>query len=164
MGFDIKNLGPVFNGRYKQGYFVPKFPEKYVGVSRIIYRSSWEHDFCKWLDLNTHVIRWSSEGLSVDYVSQLDGRHHKYYPDFWFEYSPDGGATRQKFVVEVKPKSKLVPPERPKVLTEKTALRYKRDAETYVKNMEKAEACKKFCEANGIRYLFLTEESGLPKL
>ena len=164
MAYDIKNLGPIFNGKFSQGYYVPKFPEKYVGVNRIIYRSSWEYDFCRWLDLNTNVIKWSSEGLEVDYVSSLDGRHHKYYPDFWLVFSNDGGVTQRKIVVEVKPKSKLVPPKRPKVLTEKAAMRYKSEAETYIKNMEKAEACRKFCEANNMSYFFLTEESGLPKI
>lgn len=164
MSFDIKNLGPIYGGRYKQGYYVPKFPEKYAGTNRIIYRSSWELDFCKWLDLNTNILQWSSEGLAVEYFSQLDQKKHKYFPDFWFVYSQDQGNTKRKFVVEVKPKSKLVPPERPKILTEKAAMRYKTEAEAYIKNMEKAEACRKFCEMNGMSYFFLTEESGLPKL
>jgi hypothetical protein len=37
----IKNLKPTSSGQFKQGYFNPKNPEKYIGdLAKIIFRSS----------------------------------------------------------------------------------------------------------------------------
>ena len=66
-----------------KGFFKPKNPSKYKGnPDNIIYRSSWERQVMKWLDENTNVIEWQSEEVAVPYISPVDNRYHRYFPDF----------------------------------------------------------------------------------
>ena len=71
--------------RFKQGKYIPRNPNKYKGDPRnIIYRSSWEHKFMLWCDQqNSSVQEWGSEEIVIPYVSPVDGKRHKYYPDFY---------------------------------------------------------------------------------
>ena len=67
-----------------KGRFVPKAPEKYKGdPTRIIYRSLWELKLMKYLDSHNDVLYWASEEFSIPYRSPIDGRMHRYFPDFW---------------------------------------------------------------------------------
>ena len=97
--------------------------------------------------------------MRVPYVSMIDEKQHEYFPDFYFEYKT--GDTIRKIVVEVKPKKDLTPPEKPKRETPKSLENYQRAAKTYIRNMEKARACKAYCDKYGMEYKFVTEESPL---
>ena len=68
----IKKVKPTVKSGYKQGYYKPKFPQKYRGEGPIIYRSSWERKFCHWCDHNEDVIMWISEPFSIPYFNMLD--------------------------------------------------------------------------------------------
>jgi hypothetical protein len=69
--------------KYYRGRFVPHNPSKYNGnPTNIIYRSSWEFRVMRYLDENSSIVQWSSEELAIPYVSPLDGRVHRYFPDF----------------------------------------------------------------------------------
>ena len=48
----IKKVKPTSKSGFKQGYYKPKYPQKYRGEGPIIYRSSWERKFCYWCDHN----------------------------------------------------------------------------------------------------------------
>ena len=62
--------------------FKPSFPQKYQGdPNNIICRSSWERRFCNYCDTNPNILRWASEEFSIPYVSPVDNRVHRYYPD-----------------------------------------------------------------------------------
>ena len=62
--------------------YKPSFPKKYQGdPNNIICRSNWER-VCKWCDANDNIIAWGSEEFSIPYRSPVDGRVHRYYPDF----------------------------------------------------------------------------------
>ena len=66
-----------------KGYFKPRNPSKYSGdPTTIIYRSSWELKLMRYLDSHSDVIKWASEEFSIPYVSPIDGKVHKYFPDF----------------------------------------------------------------------------------
>lgn len=160
---NIKSLAPhtIRNRKspFKQGYYNPLFPAKYCGKMPIIYRSSWEYKVCKFLDESSSVIRWGSECIRVNYFSIIDEKYHEYFPDFYCEYKV--GDTIRKIVIEVKPKKDLTPPEKPKRETPKTLENYQRAAKTYIKNMEKAKACKAYCDKCGMEYKFVTEDSKL---
>ena len=68
----------TYRGKYK-----PANPEKYAGnVNNIVYRSSWERRFMVYCDNNEAITFWSSEELVIPYISPVDRRQHKYYPDF----------------------------------------------------------------------------------
>ena len=103
----------VFQKFTHKGVFRPKNPDKYVGNSKnIIYRSSWEKRFMIYCDNTPEVISWASEELSIPYISPLDGRVHKYYPDFIIYYkTPEKLKTS---VIEVKPQKETKPPRKKK--------------------------------------------------
>jgi len=131
--------------------FVPKNPEKYVGTLPIISRSSWEIYFMDKLDTNPNVIRWASESLMINYTSPIDGKRHRYYPDFVVEYKNGSGGTT-KSVIEIKPLKECLPG---------TAKKPKSKAYqdmVYLKNQAKWEATKVLCEENGFKFEVLTEK------
>jgi hypothetical protein len=69
------------------GLFKPKHPEKYVGdPTNIVYRSSWEVKVMSWLDNNDSIITWASEELFIPYISPVDNRWHRYFPDFLVKF------------------------------------------------------------------------------
>lgn len=154
----IKNLKPRKNN-FKQGYYRPINMSKYIGEYPIIYRSGWEKKFCEWCDLNPSVIKWSSEPFSIKYFNLLDNKYHTYWPDFWFKRLM--GDKEEEYVVEIKPKEQLKKPKVPKRKTPKIVKRFKESYNTYVKNLCKTEALKKFADSRNLNVLLLTEESKL---
>lgn len=48
--------------RFKQGYFKPKNPKKFMG-EYAVFRSSYERKFLLWADSNPNVIEWGSENI-----------------------------------------------------------------------------------------------------
>ena len=99
------------------GRFQPKNPQKYRGdSSRIIYRSLWEFKLMKYLDSHLDVVQWASEEFAIPYKSPIDGRMHRYFPDFWVEKINRDGQMEQ-VVIEVKPQKHIDPPKEPKKKT-----------------------------------------------
>ena len=71
---------------YKQGFFTPRFPKKYIGdPTNIVYRSGWEKRVMQTLDENSNVLRWASEEIVIPYISPIDNRPHRYFVDFYVE-------------------------------------------------------------------------------
>ena len=100
------------DSKYHQGLFHPRHPKKYLGdVRNIIYRSSWELRFLQWCDSNDNIIEYASEEFSIPYLSPLDNRPHRYYPDFLIKVKEAAGVTK-KYVIEVKPKRQTQPPKK----------------------------------------------------
>lgn len=137
-------------GKFKQGYFSPRHPEKYVGDStKIRYMSSWELSFDRFLDGNPHILRWSSETIAIPYIKPTDGRIHRYYPDYWIEYINKEGEIIQE-ILEIKPKSQAGG----KAVGRMTMY----EKVQYAINCSKWESCKNFCDQRGIVFRVLTEE------
>ena len=89
-----------------KGKFLPNNRKKYKGdIKNIVYRSLWERKFMVYCDDNDDIIEWGSEELVVPYVSPLDGKRHRYFPDFYIK-TKNG----DKFMVEIKPKKYTKPP------------------------------------------------------
>jgi hypothetical protein len=136
---------------YKTKY-IPEFPHKYVGnTDNIICRSNWERKFCKYLDKNETIIRWSSEELKIPYYSTIDHQIHHYYPDFVFEAKK--GEVVQTFIVEIKPKKQT---QKPKPRKNKRA--YLNECITYETNVCKWNAATDYCKKQGWTFKILTEE------
>ena len=88
-----------YKGKYK-----PSFPDKYRGdPTNIIYRSLWERKFCVYCDLNENIIEWASEEKCIPYRSPLDGKIHRYFPDFLIKVKEANGSIK-KYMIEIKPK------------------------------------------------------------
>jgi|TARA_B110000908_G_C10259029_1_gene457738 hypothetical protein len=154
----IKNNRPSKKSGFKQGYFNPNNPEKYIGPQPIIYRSSWEYKFCIWCDSNDKVINWSSEPVEIPYWSRQSEKSHKYYPDFYFKQVKQDGSL-EEYLVEIKPKDQITKPKPPTKNSAKAIKSYKFLAEQYVKNMDKYNAAKTFSEGRGWKFIVLTEDT-----
>lgn len=136
---------------YKTKY-IPEYPDKYVGnADNIVCRSNWERKFCKYLDKNENIIKWSSEELKIPYYSTIDHQVHNYYPDFVFEAKKDDQV--QTFIIEIKPKKQTI---KPKPRKNKKA--YLNEYITYETNNCKWNAATEFCKKNGWTFKILTEE------
>ena len=140
-------------GKYHQGKFYPKNPEKYVGdINNIIYRSSWELKVLIFFDENPNVISYNSEEIVIPYMCATDGRQHRYYPDFLVKFKKRDGSIVTT-LVEVKPEKQTKPPVPPKRRTK----RFLQEIETYAKNRSKWDYAIEWCKQKGIEFTLLTE-------
>ena len=140
-------------GQSIKSIYKPSHPEKYLGNSNnIICRSSWERQFCRYCDTNPNVVKWASEELSIRYISPVDGRPHRYYPDFLIEVKEKSGKLK-KYMIEIKPKKQTQPPVKKKRVTKGFIL----EAKTYV-NQAKWKAAVDFCKDNLIEFKIITED------
>jgi hypothetical protein len=137
---------------YKTKY-TPTNPTKYIGnINSILCRSLWERKFCKYLDTNMNVVRWSFEAVRVPYLSPVDNKVHFYIPDFLIEVKK--GNLVETLLIEIKPKKQTRRPEANKK-QKKTILM---ENLTYAVNIAKWKAAEKYCNENGIKFKILTEE------
>ena len=105
-------------GESKKSLFRPSFPKKYKGnPNNIICRSTWETKFCNYCDLNENILEWASEEFFIKYVSPVDNRFHRYYPDFLIKVKESKGEIKT-YVIEVKPKKQTRPPKKRKKVTQ----------------------------------------------
>ena len=89
------------DSKYTQGRFHPQNPGKYKGdLQNIIYRSSWELKFMQWCDRNPNVIEYASEEFCIPYLSPIDGRVHRYFPDFIMKVKEQSGEIK-KYIIEI---------------------------------------------------------------
>lgn len=134
------------------GRFIPKNPAKYVGnAGNIMFRSSWELSFFKWLDANDAVLRWGSEELAIPYVSPLDMKVHRYFPDIIVLYKHRDG-TIKKEIVEVKPYAQSVA----------TPRMSDRDRQALIVNEAKWKAAAEYAEKMGAKFRVVTEKTLWP--
>lgn len=137
-----------------KGYFKAKVPTKYKGnPTNIIYRSSYELKLMMYLDRNPNVLEWASEEFFVPYKSPIDGRIHRYFPDFWVKKRNSGGLI-ETIVIEVKPKKQTVPPSPQKNVSKK----YLYEVAEWGKNQAKWEAANKYCKQKGWKFMIVTEK------
>jgi len=61
----------------------------------------------KVFDENPNVISWGSEEICIPYKSPVDGKIHRYYPDFIVELKNKQGEI-ETLVIEVKPSKQTV--------------------------------------------------------
>lgn len=138
---------------YKQGFFKPKFPKKYIGdPTNIVYRSGWEKRVMQSLDDNLNVVRWASEEVVIPYISPIDNRPHRYFVDFYVEAKLADGSIK-KMLLEVKPAAQTKPPKTPKRRTK----RYLSEVMTWGVNEAKWKAAKEFCLDKGWEFRIITE-------
>lgn len=137
-----------------QGFFKPKNPNKYKGdPTNIVYRSGWELKLMLYLDSRKDVISWGSEEIIIPYRSPLDGKIHRYFPDFIVTKINSDGK-KETVLIEVKPKKQTVPPE-PKAKANK---RYLTEVANWGKNEAKWKAAKEYCKDRGWSFHIFTEK------
>ncbi len=134
--------------------YKPSYPEKYKGdPSNIICRSNWERKFCYWCDNNPSIISWASEEFCVNYISPVDNRVHRYFPDYLIKVKEDSGNIKT-YVVEVKPKKQTLPPKQRSRVTKS----YLHECKTYAINQAKWSAAKEWCKDRNVEFRIFTEK------
>jgi hypothetical protein len=132
--------------KWTQGLFTPKNVKKYVGNHTPKYRSSWELHFMMFLDSNPHVLQWASEAIAIPYRSPLDGKIHKYIPDFFVVYQNKHGKQMAE-IVEIKPKKQSM-------IEGKTNAR---DRATVAINHAKWASATSYCKSQGYAFRVINE-------
>tara|TARA_B100000427_G_scaffold152710_1_gene127240 strand:- start:2876 stop:3262 length:387 start_codon:yes stop_codon:yes gene_type:complete len=122
-----------------KGKYQPSHPRKYKGdPTNIIFRSLWERKFMVYCDKNSNILEWNSEEIAIPYISPVDGKPHRYFPDFYMKVKETNGQIK-RYVIEVKPLKQCSPPKKPKRQTPG----YIREAYEYAKKSSKVERSKR---------------------
>tara|TARA_B100000424_G_scaffold268843_1_gene264469 strand:+ start:15015 stop:15365 length:351 start_codon:yes stop_codon:yes gene_type:complete len=113
----------------------------------------------KYCDTTKAVIEWGSEEISIPYYSPIDGKMHRYYPDFYMKVRQKDRSIK-KFIIEVKPKKDLkAPNSNPKRRTRQWFMSCK----TFIVNKAKFRYAEEYCTNNGLEFKILTEDHLQPK-
>jgi hypothetical protein len=141
-----------------KGTFQPKNAGKYRGnPSNIVYRSGWELKLMMHLDSHPDVLEWASEEIIIPYRSPIDGRVHRYFPDFYVKKkSPDGVIER--VLIEVKPASQVKQPVIQETKNKKPTRRYITEVSTWAVNQAKWKAAKEYCDDRQWKFMIMTEK------
>lgn len=136
-----------------KGLYKPKNPEKYKGdVTSIIYRSSWERSCMNYFDNNPNIVEWQSEEVIIPYRSPIDGRLHRYFPDFKIKVRDSSGRINT-YLIEVKPFYQTQPP----VVKSRKSKRYINEVKTFGINTSKWKAAQEYCADRGWKFQIITE-------
>jgi hypothetical protein len=136
------------------GKFSPKNTNKYLGdPTNIWYRSLWERRVMVHLDSNPNVIEWSNEEIVIPYLSPVDNRVHRYFPDFFVRVKNKAGIS-EAMILEVKPKSQAQPP----VKKSKITRRYITEVMQWGVNEAKWKAAVEYCKDRSWTFKVITED------
>lgn len=137
-----------------QGKFKPRNPEKYKGdVDNIMYRSGWELKVFRFLDKQDGILEWGSEETIITYVSPLDNKKHRYFPDCYVKFRTKDGQIKE-MLWEIKPyKQSQEPAMQPKITKQ-----YVSEVMTYGINQAKWMAAEEYCKKRGWEFKVITEK------
>ena len=135
-------------GKWAQGIYEVKNPQKYVGNHKPKYRSGWELTFMMFLDSNSNVIQWASESIRIPYRNPLTGKHSIYVPDFLVLYE-NKYKKQIAELVEIKPKKQSL-------IESRTASA--RDRAVVAVNHAKWAAAKAWCAQSGLIFRVINED------
>ena len=107
----------------------------------------------KWCDRNVNILEWGSEEFFIPYLSPLDNRVHRYFPDFYMKIKENDGKVK-RYVIEVKPLRYCVPPTKGR----KQKKTFIREVAEYAKNQAKWKAARSFCEMRQLTFKVVTEK------
>ena len=134
-----------------KGKFKPSNYLKYKGdPTKIIYRSLWELKFMNWCDRNENILEWGSEEIAIPYISPVDRRVHRYFPDFYVRTRTRNGGIK-RYIIEVKPLKQTVPPK-------KRSKKYLSEMKTYAVNEAKWKAAQEYCDDRRYEFKIITEK------
>lgn len=105
------------------------------------------------LDQNPSIISWASEEVTIPYISPVDNRYHRYFPDFVVKVSTQTGQIKT-MMLEVKPKNQT---KEPTVQKRKTK-RYITEVVTWGVNQAKWKAATEYCLDRGWEFKIITED------
>lgn len=135
-------------GKWAQGIYTPKNPQKYIGNHKPKYRSGWELTFMTFCDSNDSIIYWASESIRIPYKHPLTGKPTIYVPDFFVVYQNRFGKQVAE-VVEIKPKKQSI-------IESKVASA--KDRMVVAINHAKWQAAMAYCKSQGLTFRVITED------
>jgi len=135
-------------GKWAQGIYTPKNPQKYIGNHKPKYRSGWELTFMTFCDSNDSIIYWASESMRIPYKHPLTGKPTIYVPDFFVVYQNKFGKQVAE-VVEIKPKKQSI-------IESKVA--NAKDRMVVAINHAKWTAAMAYCKSQGLIFRVITED------
>lgn len=106
-----------------------------------------------YLDEHADVIEWSSEEFVIRYRSPVDGKIHRYFPDFYVKKINKIGKTEIS-IIEVKPLAQTMEPKK----QPKPSRRYITEVMTYGVNQAKWQAAREYCADRNWSFLIFTEK------
>lgn len=140
-----------------QGWYKLQFPNKFrlpidnhmksYRNGHVQYKSGLELKAFKYADLNPRISEWALEPFHIPYLSPLDGKMHRYFPDIWLKFE-----TGTIFIVEIKSSSETRKPS-PKDKA------YGRKMQTWLINQAKWQAAQTFCKQRNAQFVILTEKT-----
>lgn len=104
------------------------------------------------LDDNPSVIGWSNEEIVIPYLSPIDNRWHRYFPDFFVRVKNKNGI-QEAMILEVKPASQSAPPQKKSKITR----RYIQEVVTWGVNEAKWNAAVEYCKNRQWEFKVITE-------
>lgn len=134
--------------RFRQGTYIVKNKEKYIGKSAPYYRSSWELKFCEMCDNHPNIVAWASEPIAIKYPHPFKRTMSNYIPDFFVVYVTAKGK-RMSELIEIKPYSQTNP----------KYAKSEYDKEQLAINSAKWKAALQYCAKQGIRFKVITEKN-----
>ena len=106
--------------------------------------------FC---DLRDDVIEWQSEEIIIPYRHPLDGKIHRYYPDFRLKVKNKTNNI-ENWIIEIKP-DKFTKEPRPQ---QRRTRKYINEVKNYAINTYKWDAARYFCKKRNWKFKILTEK------
>ena len=106
-----------------------------------------------YFDQNPNILKWCSEEVVIPYKSPIDGRWHRYFPDFLIQVKTKDGDT-DTILIEVKPYKETKEPAKRKRITKN----YLYEVQTFGINSAKWKAAEEFCADRKWKFMILTEK------
>lgn len=107
----------------------------------------------RYLDAHKDVVAWASEEISIPYRSPIDGKLHRYFPDFVVKRRSVAGSI-DTIMVEIKPDKETRPP----AIQKKPNKRYIQEVYTWGVNEAKWKAATEYCLDKKWQFMVLTEK------
>ena len=148
----MSNLPLKRDKRFKQGKYIPKNQDKFLGTEAV-FRSGLELKFFRFCDNNPNVIKWGSENVKIQYYDTLKKKNRMYYIDNFVMIKE--GDDVKKYLVEIKPYKQTQPPKESK-RKKKSNLLYEKVQ--YKNNCDKWESAKKYAKRAGMEFIIITEK------
>ena len=122
---------------------------KYVAnLQEVVYRSSWELKYMKYLDRHPSVLEWASENVIIPYYNQIEKKTRRYFVDFYVKIQNPEGEIK-KYIIEVKPASQSF---------HERVGKSKQNQSAWVVNQAKWSAASAWCKQKGIFFRIVTED------
>ena len=106
-------------------------------------------------DGNPSIVQWSSEEIAIPYISPVDKRMHRYYPDFMLKVKRRDGTT-ELVLVEIKPHRETKRP-KPQKKSGRPQKRVLKEHATWLVNQAKWRAAHEWCASRKITFKVMTE-------